>query len=65
MEVLSQDEIDQLLTAINTDPSGGFDNIEAFEKHLTDHQLRNDTRFFVIIAIHIFCLLWLSRTALP
>jgi len=35
MEVLSQDEIDQLLTAINAgDSVSAFDNIEAFEEYL-------------------------------
>ena len=39
-EVLSQDEIDQLLTAINPDgePVSKFDNIELFEKYLTDRK---------------------------
>lgn len=36
MEVLSQDEIDQLLTAINAGDSGSsFENIRAFEDYLT------------------------------
>jgi len=40
-EVLSQEEIDQLLTAINADdPAGnGFESIEAFEKYLTTRKL--------------------------
>jgi len=39
-EVLSQDEIDQLLTAINADDqtSNGFETIEAFEKYLTKRE---------------------------
>jgi hypothetical protein len=40
MEVLSQDEIDQLLTAINPGgkTSGGFNSIEEFEKYLTTRE---------------------------
>jgi hypothetical protein len=40
MEVLTQDEIDQLLTAINAGSSkNSFENIEAFEEYLTKRDL--------------------------
>jgi hypothetical protein len=38
-EVLSQEEIDQLLTAINAaDPVNSFENVEVFEEYLTKRQ---------------------------
>ena len=40
-EVLSQDEIDQLLTAINTgDTVNSFENIEVFEEYLIKREIR-------------------------
>jgi len=40
-EVLSQDEINQLLAAINAGDTGyGFENIEAFEKYLTGRKFQ-------------------------
>jgi len=43
-EVLSQEEIDQLLTAINTgDQAGnGFESIEAFENYLTKREFHRE-----------------------